>query len=195
MFEVCLQPRRKFCTIHFFVGVFSYGKNVTAISPGLGVGRDRSDDRPHGHGDVYLAEKLFLLAVRDDLGDLIEIAHFDGDDLRLDLFRPDGDSFLVHDIMETQVVDDLFDIEIDQPVDLVPGGQGLILVKLLQDTIGIFGTKYDQRLQQFLFGAKIIRDHRQVDPGIVCDVPDRRAVKALVSKKLLGFDEDMFSFI
>src|ERR1700722_15668041 len=195
MLEMCFQADGQFCAKYFIVSVFSYGKNVTAIGPGLGIRGDGAHDRPNRHRYVDLAEQLLLLAILYDPRDLVQVAQFQRNDLFVDLVGAHRGGFLVHDIVEREIIKDPVHIEFYQVVDLVPGTQGLVLVQLFQYAIGIFGTEDDQRFQQFLFGAKIIRDHGQVDPGTLRDIPDRSPIKTPLSKELLRRHQDMFSLI
>src|ERR1700739_2784107 len=103
MFKMYFKAFGKFFAKYFVVFVFSYGKNNTAIDPGLGVVGDRPDDGTYRHGDVYLAKQFFFLSVLDDLVDLLEVAHLHRNDLFFDLFAPEGDGLLEHDIMKGQV--------------------------------------------------------------------------------------------
>ena len=71
------------------------------------------------------------------LRSLIAIVRF------FDLFRP-GCIFLPHDGVKIHVVQDPVHVKVDQAVYLIPLTEGLILVQLIQDAIGVVRPDFDQ---------------------------------------------------
>ena len=47
------------------------------ICPRLSIRGDRAHYGTYRHRDIYLAEQLLLLTIRDDLGDLLQVSHLD----------------------------------------------------------------------------------------------------------------------
>lgn len=147
--EMRLEPYGKFFAKYLVIFVFSYGKNVTTINPGLGIGGDRSHDGAYRHWDIYLAEKLFFLTVMDDLVDLFQVAELQGNDRLFDLFGPEGGSFLIHDIVEGKIGQDPIHVKIYEPIYLIPWTERLFLIEVFENAKHILGPELDQCLQQF----------------------------------------------
>src|SRR5271168_3185921 len=100
LLEVGFKPWGKPQAVLLVIYVFLQGKDYTGIGLGLGIGGDCSNDGAYCHRYVHMAKKPLLLAVRYDLRDLLQVAHFDGNDPMLDIFRTRA-ALLVHDIVET----------------------------------------------------------------------------------------------